>query len=91
MILSLSINFIFFLKPLTLQKINLKPVLHIYDLLKFSDVRFFAPIVFEDMLKIFFSIRNILITICVWHVWIVIKYFSFEKQAFNRLLKVIGI
>jgi hypothetical protein len=30
-------------------------------------------------------------TICVRRVWIVIRYFLFEKQAFNGLLKVIGI
>ena len=44
-------------------------------------------------LKPGFSIRNILlqITICVGCVWIVIGYFLFEKEAFNGLLKVIGI
>ena len=25
---------------------------------------------------------------CVGRIWIVIRYFLFEKQAFNRLLKV---
>ena len=38
-----------------------------------------------------FNIWNILLTICVGRVWIVIRYFLFEKQAFNGLLKVIGI
>ena len=33
----------------------------------------------------------LLITIWVGRVWIVIRYFLFEKQAFNGLLKVIGI
>ena len=28
-------------------------------------------------------------TICVGRAWIVIGYFLFEKQTFNRLLKVI--
>ena len=37
-----------------------------------------------------FSVRNILITICVGFVWIVI-YYSIRKQAFNGLLKVICI
>ena len=30
-------------------------------------------------------------TICVGRVWIVKRYFLFEKQTFNGLLKVIGI
>ena len=30
-------------------------------------------------------------TICVGHLLIVIRYFVFEKQNFNGLLKVIGI
>ena len=30
-------------------------------------------------------------TICVGGVWIVIRYFLFEKQAFKGLLKIIGI
>ena len=30
-------------------------------------------------------------TICVWRVWIVIRYFLFEKLAFNGLLMVIGM
>ena len=30
-------------------------------------------------------------TICVGRVWIVIGYFLFGKQAFNGLLKFIGI
>ena len=38
-----------------------------------------------------FSLRNILITVCVGRVWIVIRYFLLEKQAFHGLLKVIGI
>ena len=41
-----------------------------------------------------FSLRNILIlhTICISYVWIVMYlYLSLEKQAFNGLLKVIGI
>ena len=37
------------------------------------------------------SIRNILNTICVRFVWIVTRYFLFEKQAFKGLVKVIGI
>ena len=43
------------------------------------------------MLKPGFSIRNILLTIGVGCVWIVIRYFLFEKQTFNGLLKVIDI
>ena len=35
--------------------------------------------------------RNVLITICIGRVWIVIRYFLFEKQAFNGNLKVIGV
>ena len=31
------------------------------------------------------------ITICVGRVWIVIRYFFFEKHAFNGLFKVICI
>ena len=31
-----------------------------------------------------------LVTICVGRVWIVIRSFLFEKEAFNGLLKVIG-
>ena len=37
------------------------------------------------------KVSNILITICVGRVWIVTRYFLFEKQAFDGLLKVIGI
>ena len=52
---------------------------------------FCTPIIFKYALKTGFSIRNLLITICVMGVWIVIKYFLFEKQTFNGLLKIIGI
>ena len=38
----------------------------------------------------FFNKKNIS-TICVGPVLIVIRYFLFEKHAFNGLLKVIGI
>ena len=40
---------------------------------------FFAPIFFKNSLKTGFPIR------------IVIRYFLFEKKAFNGLLKVIGL
>ena len=45
---------------------------------------FCAPIIFKNPLKPGF-------TICVGRVWIVIRYFLFEKHAFNKLLRVIGI
>ena len=35
-------------------------------------------------------VKNVF-TICFGRVWIIMRYFLFEKQAFNRLLKVIGI
>ena len=47
--------------------------------------------IFKNPLKTGFSIRNILIIICVGRVWIVIRYFLFKKWTFNGLLKVIGI
>ena len=34
---------------------------------------------------------NYTFTICVGRVWIVIRYFLFEKHALDGLLKVIGI
>ena len=37
------------------------------------------------------SIRIILLTICDSSVWIVTEFFLFEKQAFNGVLKVIGL
>ena len=46
--------------------------------------------VYCNPLKKQFLIRNILITFCVGRVWIVIRYFFFEQQAFNGLLKVIA-
>ena len=46
-----------------------------------------APIIFKNR---FFN-KNYTFTICVGSVSIVIGYFLFEKQAFNGLLKVIGI
>ena len=58
---------------------------------KVIGIRFCAPIIFNNSFKTQFFIRNILITICVKRVWIVIRYFLFEKQATNGLLKVIGI
>ena len=44
-----------------------------------------------NLLKTSFSIRNVLITICVGGVWIVMRYFLIEKQTFNGLLKIVGI
>ena len=52
---------------------------------------FCTQIIFKNPLRTGFSIRNILITICVRGVWIAMRYFLFEKLAFNRLSKVIGI
>ena len=40
-----------------------------------------TPIIFKNPDKIGFKIRKILVTISVGHVWIVIEYFLFEKQA----------
>ena len=47
--------------------------------------------IFKNPLRTGVLIKNILITICVKRVWIAIRYFLFEKNAFNGLLKVIGI
>ena len=52
---------------------------------------FSTQIIFKNPLKIVFSIRNILITICVVGFWIVMRYFLLEKQTFHGLFKVIGI
>ena len=41
------------------------------------------PIIFKTVSKNGFSIRNLLITIGVMGVWIVIRYFLFEKQSFK--------
>ena len=38
-----------------------------------------------------FSLRNILFTICFRRVWIAIMIFLIKKQAFDGLLKIIGI
>ena len=50
-----------------------------------------TTIIFKNPLKSGFSIINILITICVRGVWIAMRYFLFEKQAFDGLSKIIGI
>ena len=50
---------------------------------------FFTLMIFNNQLKAFFSLRNILVTTCVKCVRIVIRYILLEKQAFNGLLKVI--
>ena len=52
---------------------------------------FCTPKIFKNTIKLDFSIRNILSTICVGRDWIVKEYFLLEKQAFGGLLKVIGI
>ena len=56
---------------------------------------FFTPIIFKNPLKKqFFGKKKLYllhIRIFIRRVWIVIGYFLFEKQAFNELLKVIGI
>ena len=49
------------------------------------------PIIFLKTIKTGFSLRNLLTTICAGCVRIVKGYFLFEKQAFNGILKVIGI
>ena len=51
--------------------------------------KFCTPIIFKISLKTVFSLRNILIIICVGCVWIAI-YISYSKEMFNRLSKVIG-
>ena len=50
---------------------------------------FCAPIIFRNPLKTLFFNKKYTITICVGCVWIVIGYFLFEKEAFNRFLKAI--
>ena len=53
---------------------------------------FCAPIVFKNLLKTGFSIRNILLQfVSGVYFFLVIGYFLFEKEAVNGLLKVIGI
>ena len=52
---------------------------------------FFNYIYSLEIRKTGFSNKNILLTIYNWRVWIVIRYFLFEKQAFHGLLKVIGM
>ena len=59
-------------------------LLHTYSEQKVIDNLFCAPIIFKNPKKYTF-------TNCVECVWIVIAYFLFEKQTYNRLLKVIGI
>ena len=51
---------------------------------KFKQKLIWAQIIFKNLFKTGFSI-------CVGRVWIVIRYFLFERQTFNGLLKVIGI
>ena len=48
-------------------------------------------IIFKNPLNLGLSKRNIFNTICVGRVFIGIRYFLFEKQAFNGLLKVVDI
>ena len=43
------------------------------------------------MYNSFQDFKKYTFTICIGRVWIVIGYFLFEKQAFNGILKVIGI
>ena len=45
----------------------------------------------QKSVKTRFSNEKNTFTKCVGRVWIVIVYFLLEKQAFNGLLKVIGI
>ena len=48
--------------------------------------------IFKYSLKNSFSMRNILITICVGRDKIVIyRYFLFKKEAFNVVLKIIAV
>ena len=60
-------------------------LLHIKSKQKVIGNWFCAPIIFKNPLNTGFS------TICVGRVCIVIRYFLFEKHAFNGLLKVISI
>ena len=57
-----------------------------------SDSNWFcAPIIFWNPLKNLVFNKKYTFTICLGCVWIVIRYFLFEKHAFNGLLQVIGI
>ena len=66
-------------------------MLHAKAVLKEIGNWFCTLIIFKNPLKIGFSIKNILLTICAGWIPIVIGYFLFEKQAFNGLRKVIGL
>ena len=71
---------------------NFEPLMsYLYTKYEQKSIWFCTPIIFKNMLKIVFLIRNILITICVGGVWIIMRYLLFEKQTFDILLKVIGI